>query len=85
MVAPRTVEVQARARSSKGPKRGHVEVASVRSMISNGTELKFWRGDFGDDDDDQGLDATIEVRCREDSPPSHESKATASKRREIHF
>lgn len=41
-----------------------VEVASVRSMISNGTELKFWRGDFGGDeeDDDEGLDATIEVR-----------------------
>jgi len=62
-VAPRTVAVKVRARSTPGPGRGMVEVASVRSMISNGTELKFWRGDFGgdDEDDDEGLDATIEV------------------------
>lgn len=64
MVAPRTVTVKVKCRSTSGPGLGMVEIASVRSMISNGTELKFWRGDFGGDeeDDDEGLDATIEVR-----------------------
>jgi len=49
----------------KGVPPGRVEVCGVASMLSNGTELKFFRGhlgDGGDEDEEDGeaLDATIE-------------------------
>jgi hypothetical protein len=58
MIAPRKVKVESRTRklNEKIP-RGKVEVETVVTMISNGTELKFFRGDFGDS---EPLDETIE-------------------------
>jgi len=58
LTAPRTVAVKVRRRKGGGPPAGMVEVKSAWSMISNGTELKFYRGEF--DKKDGPLDATIE-------------------------
>ena len=50
-VAPRTVVVERRERREALPA-GHVEIAAEASLISTGTELKFYRGDFGGGADD---------------------------------
>jgi SAM-dependent methyltransferase len=60
-VAPRLVRVDGRARPLgwRLPA-GHVELAAASSLISSGTELKFFRGEFGDGADDaEPLDAAI--------------------------
>ena len=57
-VAPRTVAVERREEAEALPA-GHVEIAAEASLISTGTELKFYRGDFGGRAPTTPLDATI--------------------------
>ena len=68
--APRTVEVRRLRREGRGREAGEVELASVESMISTGTELKFFRSHFSgsgsktdDDDDGEGRAWTRRYRA----------------------
>ena len=56
-IAPRKVELVDRAYPSSGLAAGEIEISTVTSMISSGTELLIYRGDF--DVSDEPLDATI--------------------------
>ena len=58
--APRTVQVRRLTRNCGGLEPGHVELQTVQSMISTGTELKFFRGTFAQGES-EALDATIEA------------------------
>jgi len=57
-VAPRSLRIETREREALRLRPGQVELASICSLISTGTELKFFRGDF-DPNEGEKLDSTL--------------------------